>query len=151
MRGHSSPLRASALLGSEPLALDLLPASLGEVEASFGEVEGQQSPFRRGSTVVAAAAALFKAVIGAGIFAFPPAVRACGLVLGSCFALTIGLISLFVTWATIEAVRELRRRGMKAASNGRIEYVEMTHIYSPRANGAITALTMWGQYSSVLG
>ena len=55
-----------------------------------------------------AAAALFKAVVGTGIFALPPAMRACGLLLGTCVAVVMGIFSLFTTWAMIEAVREGR-------------------------------------------
>ena len=150
MLGHSSPLRRAALLGSEPEALELLPDTmLGTKPKCLAE--GLLSPVHRGSSVMSSAATLFKAVVGAGIFAFPPAVRACGLVLGLVLASLIGLMSLFVTWATIQSVRELRRDGMNAASDGRIEYVEVTQLYSPRANGLITTLTVWGQYSSVLG
>ena len=147
MIGHSSPLGRASLLGSEP-ELELLPESLLGDET---KPEGLKSPVHRGSSVTASAATLFKAVVGAGIFAFPPAMRACGLVLGSCLASIIGMMSLFVTWATIQSVRELRQGGLNAASNGRIEYVEVTQLFSPRANGLITALTVWGQYASVLG
>ena len=60
--------------------------------------------------IAAAAAALFKAVVGTGIFALPPAIRACGMFLGSLLTVLMGLISLYTTWAMVEAVRELRRR-----------------------------------------
>ena len=78
---------------------------------------------RKGTTVVTASAALVKAIVGTGIFALPPAIRASGLLLGSAVSLLMGVVSLFTTWIMLEAVRELRRRGHAEDDAGRIEYV----------------------------
>ena len=78
---------------------------------------------RKGTTVMTASAALVKAIVGTGIFALPPAIRASGLLLGSAVSLLMGVVSLFTTWIMLEAVRELRRRGHAEDDAGRIEYV----------------------------
>jgi hypothetical protein len=74
---------------------------------------------RKGITVVTASAALVKAIIiGTGIFALPPAIRASGLLLGSAVSLLMGVVSLFTTWTMLEAVRELRRCGHAEDDDG---------------------------------
>ena len=73
---------------------------------------------RKGTTVVTASAALVKAIVGTGIFALPPAIRASGLLLGSAVSLLMGVVSLFTTWTMLEAVRELRRCGHAEDDDG---------------------------------
>ena len=93
--------------------------------------------------------ALVKSVVGTGIFALPPAVRASGLVLGSALVLLMAAISVFTLRATIYAVRALRRRGM-GGSDGRIEFQQMTSAAYPSAATSITLLCVAGQLGSVL-
>mmetsp|Transcript_49612 Transcript_49612/g.82349 ORF Transcript_49612/g.82349 Transcript_49612/m.82349 type:complete len:123 (+) Transcript_49612:74-442(+) len=121
MLGHTSPLGRATLLGSDQMLTKLNGSALDGIDRCK-QPEGLQAAggIRKGSSVMVSAAALFKAVVGAGIFAFPPAVRASGLVLGLCLAFAVGVISLFITWVTVEAVRELRRTGMNSDSDGRI-------------------------------
>ena len=82
MQGHASPLVRASLLGSEE-------------DLPWG---GNKPGGREGSSLSASAAALIKAVVGTGIFAFPSALRESGIVLGSLITLCIGAMSLFVTW-----------------------------------------------------
>ena len=106
---------------------------------------------REGTSVGAASAALIKAVVGTGIFALPPAIRASGILLGSAMSIFMGLVSLYTTWAMVEAVRELRRRGHAKDTDGRIEYTDVTALYSPRWEAIMTVLCVLGQCGSALG
>ena len=97
-----------------------------------------KAPARSGTSIMGAAAALFKAVVGTGIFALPPAMRACGVLLGILMSTLMSVVSLYTTWAMIEAVRELRRRGHARDNEGRIEYTEVTALYSPNSEVVVT-------------
>jgi hypothetical protein len=127
----------------------MLLADNNKAELAESLLEG--APRRRQGTALATAAALFKAVVGTGIFALPPAIRASGIFLGSAVALLMGLISWYTTWAMLEAVRELRRRGHNSHHDGRIEYTEVTALYSPQWDSAVTFLCVLGQMGSALG
>ena len=106
---------------------------------------------RKGTTVMTASAALVKAIVGTGIFALPPAIRASGLLLGSAVSLLMGVVSLYTTWAMLEAVRELRRRGHAKDDDGRLEYTAVAGLYAPRAERILTVLCIVGQFGSSLG
>ena len=77
---------------------------LGHDAASAGDALLGRA--RDGTTVPAATAALFKSVVGTGIFALPPAIRACGIVFGTLMSVLMGLVSLYTTWAMVESVRK---------------------------------------------
>ena len=51
----------------------------------------------------------------------------------------------------VESVRELRKRGHASASDGRIEYTEVTALYSPALEGGLTFFCVLGQLGSALG
>ena len=91
-----------------------------ETVSQSGAALLEKASVRDGTSTAAAAAALFKAVVGTGIFALPPAIRACGIMLGSVITVFMGVVSLYTTWAMVEAVRELRRRGHAADREGRM-------------------------------
>ena len=103
-----------------------------------------------GTSVTSAATALIKAVVGTGIFALPPAIRACGMLLGLFMTLLMSAVSLYTTWAMVEAVRELRRKGHARENDGRIEYTDVTTLYSPRSEAVVTMGCVLGQFGSVL-
>ena len=66
----------------------------------------------KGSSSLQASAALCKGIIGTGIFALPPAIRAAGWVLGTGMAIACGLVSLYTMVNVMACIRELRRRGV---------------------------------------
>ena len=108
---------------------------------------------RSGSSALQASAALFKGIVGTGIFALPPAIRASGWVLGSLLALLCGFVSLLTVRYVMSCIRELRRRGYAEDNDGRIEYNDVfahSQLLSARANGLVTLLCIGGQLGSVL-
>ena len=107
----------------------------------------------KGSSSLQASAALCKGIIGTGIFALPPAIRAAGWVLGTGMAIACGLVSLYTMVNVMACIRELRRRGVAADNDGRIEYndvFERSGLLSRRVNGLVTVLCVGGQLGSVL-
>ena len=108
---------------------------------------------RSGSTARQASAALCKGIVGTGIFALPPAIRASGWVLGTFLALLCGVVSLLTMRYNFACIRELRRRGYADDNDGRIEYNDIfahSQLLSVRANGLVTLLCVVGQLGSVL-
>ena len=108
---------------------------------------------RSGSTARQASAALCKGIIGTGIFALPPAIRASGWVLGTFLALLCGVVSLLTMRYVMACIRELRRRGYADDNDGRIEYNDIfahSQLLSVRANSMVTLLCVVGQLGSVL-
>lgn len=124
---------------------------LGHAEPLLLSTPMTGTEYIRDGTTTAAAAALFKAVVGTGIFALPPAIRAAGMLLGTLASAVMGMVSLYTTWAMLEAVRELRRRGYGADKDGRIEYTDVTALYSPRSEAIVTISCVLGQFGSALG
>ena len=113
----------------------------------------QHSRAHSGSTATQAAAALCKGIVGTGIFALPPAVRASGWALGTGVALLCSVASLYTMRAQLECIRELRRRGVADDNDGRIEYNNVfaqSGLVGWRLNGLITLLCVAGQLGSVL-
>jgi len=108
---------------------------------------------RSGSTTLQASAALCKGIIGTGIFALPPAIRASGIVLGSATALLCGVVSLLTMHYVMACIRELRRRGYGEDNDGRIEYNDVfahSGLLSARVNSLVTLLCVVGQLGGVL-
>ena len=108
---------------------------------------------RSGSTARQASAALCKGIVGTGIFALPPALRASGWVLGTFLALLCGFVSLLTMRYNFACIRELRRRGYADDNDGRIEYNDIfahSQLLSERANSLVTLLCVVGQLGSVL-
>lgn len=130
-------------------------ARTGRRDAPSGRLEplldaDGRKPGAGGSSVFQSAIALFKAVVGVGVFALPPAMRECGWVLGSLMLMLLALVSMYAADAMIEAVCELRKRGVGVESDGRIEFQEVTRLAFPRVNGTITLLCVVGQFGSVM-
>ena len=108
---------------------------------------------RSGSTARQASAALCKGIVGTGIFALPPALRASGWMLGTFLALLCGFVSLLTMRYNFACIRELRRRGYADDNDGRIEYNDIfahSQLLSERANSLVTLLCVVGQLGSVL-
>ncbi|KAL1520248.1 hypothetical protein AB1Y20_023718 [Prymnesium parvum] len=105
---------------------------------------------RGGHSAWQAAQALFKAVMGTGIFALPPAIRASGYALGSLTCLAMAALSLYSTVAILRAVEALRAQGVGRETDGRIEFQQATAIAYPRANWLVSLLCVLGQLGSVL-
>lgn len=110
-----------------------------------------------GTSVMATGAALFKATVGIGIFALPPAIRASGFIVGTGISLLMAAVSYWTTWAMVEAVRAMRRDHtttnliLESYSDGRIEFMEVTGAYSPKTEGVINFFCVINQIASVLG
>ena len=102
---------------------------------------------------------LFKAVVGTGIFALPPAIRAAGWVCGSAVVLLIASLSGYTMCLIVGSVQELRQRGVPSSppgtprghGNNSIEYQDLTLAAFPQLNGPITFLCMLVNYGGVLG
>jgi len=95
--------------------------------------------------------ALFKAIVGTGMFALPPAIRSCGVLLGSALAVLMAVVSVYTMGAIISTIQEMRRRGVASASDGRIEFNEMTGAAFPYFNWLVTLVCIFGQLGSIVG
>lgn len=102
------------------------------------------------SSATQSAVALIKAVVGTGVFALPPAMRASGWLLGSGMVLVMSAVSLFTVRAIILSIQELRKRGVAAHCDGRIEFQELTTAAYPSASCTITTLSVIVQAGSII-
>ncbi len=100
---------------------------------------------RTGSTAMAAVS-LFKAVVGTGVFAYPPAVREAGWVLATAVASFFFVINLYTMALLNLAIVALRNQGFGAGSDGRVEYHQLTaHIFTRPTNAVFLAVAVLGQ------
>lgn len=100
---------------------------------------------RTGSTVMAAVS-LFKAVVGTGVFAYPPAVREAGWVLATAVACFFFVINLYTMALLNLAIVAMRQKGFGADSDGRVEYHQLTaHIFTRPTNAVFLVVAVLGQ------
>ena len=102
------------------------------------------------NSVRQSAIALFKAVVGTGVFALPPVMRLCGWVLGSAIVIFMAAVSLYSASCLVACVRELRKRGVGAENSGRVEYQEVTRLAFPRADTPVVLLCAFGQFGQIM-
>ena len=100
------------------------------------------------SSTCQASLTLFKAVVGTGIFALPPAIRAVGWLAGSAVVLLIAALSGYTMCLIVGSVQELRHRGVPGHS---IEYQDMVVAAFPQLNAPITFLCMMVNYGGIVG
>ena len=104
---------------------------------------------RTGSTLQATVA-LFKAVVGTGVFAYPPACRQAGYVLATMVAVFFFVINLYTMRVLNYAIVAMREAGYGADRDGRIEYHALTaHIFTPVVNAGFLAVAMVGQLGTL--
>ena len=107
------------------------------------------------------AVALFKAIVGTGIFALPTAIRATGWALGSLCVLGLAFASTFGMGAVIYSIQELRTRSAVPAEPrataqpashppDRIEYHHLLRAVFPRVHRLGMTLAVAGQLGSVI-
>ena len=71
-------------------------------------------------------------------------------VLGSLRLLLLALVSMYAANAMIEAVRELRKRGVGVERGRRNEFQEVARLAFPHVNGTITLTCVFGQFGIVM-
>ncbi len=71
---------------------------------------------------------MLKALVGSGMLALGPAVKACGLVLGCTIVCLMAILSLYTMRIILITIHKLRANGHKADRDGRIEYFEINQI-----------------------
>ena len=136
--------------------LEYAPPSLANDASygSFGSDESHEDNSARalhGNSAGQAATAIFKAVMGTGIFLLPSAIRASGLLLGTLMCVVMAAVLLFTTSAILHVIGALRKQGMAGSRDGRIEFQHVTALAYPRANGSISMLCVIGQLGTVVG
>ena len=102
------------------------------------------------SSMAASAVVLFKAVVGTGIFALPPAIRASGWLLGSGLVVLMASLSAYTMGLVAASVQELRSRGFVGA-HGPIEFQDMTAAAFPRLNGPILVSCLLANLGAIVG
>ena len=113
---------------------------------------------RRSASFGYSCAVLAKTVVGTGMFALPPAIRATGWVFGTLMVLTSSIASTYALVAIIATIHELRRRGGVGGLDGRIEFEQMTRAafssgsrLGRLVNGVIVVVAIVGQLGSIIG
>ena len=102
------------------------------------------------SSLTASAVVLFKAVVGTGIFALPPAIRASGWVLGSGLVILVAALSAYTMWLVVASVQELRNRGFVGAG-GTVEFQDMTKAAYPRLHLPIIISCLLANLGAIIG
>eukprot|EP00457_Paulinella_chromatophora_P007513 gb/GEZN01007536.1/.p1 GENE.gb/GEZN01007536.1/~~gb/GEZN01007536.1/.p1 ORF type:complete len:422 (-),score=61.28 gb/GEZN01007536.1/:238-1503(-) len=103
-------------------------------------------------SALATVSLFFKSVVGTGILALPPAIKAGGVVLGVLFVLLMCILTIYTMRIIILTVRHLRRQGVARHQDGRIEFMELLVMaFGQWGNvvGSFSVITC--QVGSVLG
>jgi amino acid permease len=103
------------------------------------------------SSTLSSAIVLAKVIVGTGLFALPPAIRAAGWLLSSVMVVLLALVTTYTMVIIIRSIRVLRSR-FPDALDGRIEFQEMTAAAFPGAlmNGVIIFICVLGQLGSIM-
>ena len=113
---------------------------------------GEFTPPAGSATALSSSATLFKAVVGTGIFALPPAIREVGWLAGSVMVLLIAGLSAYTMSLVVSCVQELRRRGHKGVgAGGAIEFTDLTAFVFPGLNRPILFICLIANYGAILG
>ena len=103
------------------------------------------------ATVLQSSIVLFKAVVGTGIFALPPAIRSSGWLLGGGLVLLMAGLSTYTMLLVPLCVQELRMRGVASKHGGPLEFQDMTGAAFPRINGPITVACVFASLGAIIG
>jgi amino acid permease len=110
-------------------------------------------PTARSASILSSSVTLFKAIVGTGMFALPPAVRETGWALGCVMVVILAVVSAYTMCIIIGSIRALRERGGVGGPDGRVEFQQMTQ--AAFNGGALNALVMLiavlGQIGSIIG
>ena len=129
----------------------MVPNSGAPMEAErrqglLAPLNASAAPPRRAGSTAMATVSLFKAVVGTGVFAYPPAVREAGWVLATAVASFFFVINLYTMAALNLSIVAMREKGFGADTDGRVEYHQLTaHIFSPAVNAAFLVVAVLGQ------
>ena len=107
-------------------------------------------PQARTNGTIQSAICLFKAVVGSGVYAYPPAVREAGWVLATAVATLFLVVNVYSMAVLNLAIVMMRKQGLASENDGRIEYHHLTaHIFSRPVNAVFVALAVLGQLMSL--
>ena len=107
-------------------------------------------PQQRPSSAAMATICLFKAVVGTGVLAYPPAVREAGWGLCTAVALFFFGINLYTMVVLNLAIVALREQGLGAGSDGRVEYHQLSAAVLHRGvNSVFVAIVVVAQLGTL--